>query len=154
MIYLLLAILSSALVSVVMRLSSDKVRHNLGMLTVNYLMCVAVAACYTGLTRLFPAGTETVKTLAMGAVHGGLYLLSFVLFQNSVKKNGVVLAATFMKLGLLVPILKESKLKVQTQLQRNRHQQLEQGYGPDAHECRFAPAADRRRSRRCHGKGL
>lgn len=105
MIYLLLAILSSALVSVEMRLSSDKVRHNLGMLTVNYLMCVAVAACYTGLTRLFPAGTETVKTLAMGAVHGGLYLLSFVLFQNSVKKNGVVLSATFMKLGLLVPIL-------------------------------------------------
>ena len=105
MIYLLLAILSSALVSVVMRLSSDKVRHNLGMLTVNYMMCVAVAACYTGLNRLFLAGEETAKALGMGVVHGMLYLLSFVLFQNSVKKNGMVLSATFMKLGLLVPIL-------------------------------------------------
>ena len=77
MIYLLLAILSSALVSVVMRLSSDKVRHNLGMLTVNYMMCVAVAACYTGLNRLFLAGEETAKALGMGVVHGMLSLFLF-----------------------------------------------------------------------------
>ena len=105
MIYLLLAILSSALVSVVMRLSSDKVRHNFGMLTANYFMCVVVSACYAGMSRLFPGENGLAQTLGMGAVHGILYLLSFVLFQNSVKKNGMVLSATFMKLGLLVPML-------------------------------------------------
>ena len=105
MISLLLAVISSALVSVVMRLSANKVRNNIGMLAMNYLMCVAVAAGYTGLGRLFPGESGLAQTLGMGAVHGLLYLLSFVLFQSSVKKNGMVLSATFMKLGLLVPML-------------------------------------------------
>ena len=39
MLFLLLAILSSSMVSIVMRLSSDKVSANLSMLAVNYLFC-------------------------------------------------------------------------------------------------------------------
>ena len=41
----------------------------------------------------------------MGAIHGILYLASFVIFQYSVGRNGVVLSAIFMKLGLLVPMV-------------------------------------------------
>ena len=53
--YLLLAILSSALVSVLMRLSTDKVKGNVGMLAMNYAMCMAVAGAYTGYNCIFPA---------------------------------------------------------------------------------------------------
>jgi len=105
MIYLILAIACSTLISVIMRISSDKITGNVSMLAMNYLMCVVVAALYTGLDRLFPRGEALPQTLAMGAVHGILYLSSFVLFQHNVKKNGMVLSATFMKLGLLVPIV-------------------------------------------------
>jgi len=105
MIYLLLAILSSAMVSVIMRLSTDKVTGNVSMLAMNYLMCMGVAAAYTGVGKLFNPGAGVGQTLVMGGFNGLLYLLGFVLLQVNVKKNGVVLSATFMKLGLLVPMV-------------------------------------------------
>jgi len=104
MIYLLLAIVSSALVSIIMRLSTDKVQNNISMLSMNYLMCSAVAAVYTGIGSLFPQTEGLGGALGMGVFQGILYLLSFILLQVNVKLNGVVLPATFMKLGLLVPM--------------------------------------------------
>lgn len=105
MVYLLLAILSSVLVSVFMRLSTDRVQQNVGMLWVNYLMCTLLAAVYTGFDALLPTSPALAQTVGMGAIHGALYLISFVLLQVNIQKNGVVLSATFMKLGLLVPIV-------------------------------------------------
>ena len=104
MVYLLLAIASSALVSIIMRLSTDRVTQNVGMLAMNYLTCLLMAAVYTGFDALAPHSPSLSATVGMGAVHGALYLASFVLLQVNVQKNGVVLSATFMKLGLLVPI--------------------------------------------------
>ena len=105
MFYLLLAILSSALISIIMRLSANKVTGKRSMLAANYLTCLVIAGGYAGAANLFPQHTALPQTLAMGAVHGVLYLLSFMLFQWSVGKNGVVLPAVFMKLGLLVPLV-------------------------------------------------
>ena len=105
MIYLLLAIFSSAMVSIVMRLSTNRVRNNVAMLVMNYLMCLILAALYTGIGELFPTSSALGSTLGMGVIHGALYLGSFVLLQANVKRNGVVLSATFMKLGLLVPMV-------------------------------------------------
>ena len=104
MIYLLLAVISSTLVSVIMRLSTDRVKQNVAMLAMNYLMCTLLAVGYTGVGALLPASPALGQTLGMGAVHGALYLAGFVLLQYNVRQNGVVLSATFMKLGLLVPM--------------------------------------------------
>ena len=103
MIYLLLAILSSAMVSIIMRLSNRKVTGNIAMLTVNYLMCFLVSAGYAGFD-LFPSSEGLPSALLMGSVNGLLYLGGFVLLQINVRRNGVVLSSTFMKLGLLVSI--------------------------------------------------
>lgn len=103
--YLLLAILSSALVSVCMRLSTDKVKGNVGMLAMNYVMCMAVAGAYTGYGNIFPAVDGLGKTIGMGAINGILFLAGFVFLQMNVKKNGVVMSSIFMKLGLLVPMV-------------------------------------------------
>ena len=105
MLYLLLAILSSAMVSVIMRLSEDKVTANVSMLAMNYLMCLLVACSYMGFGHAFPQIPGLGQKEALGFVHGLLYLLGFILLQINVKKNGVVLSATFMKLGLLVPMV-------------------------------------------------
>lgn len=102
MLYLVFAILSSAMVSIVMRLSADRVSGSVSMLAFNYMMCTAIAGAYAG--ELFPNGPELAGTLGMGAVNGALYLAAFVLLQLNVKKNGVVLSSIFMKLGLLVPM--------------------------------------------------
>jgi len=105
MIYLFLAILSSVGVSVVMRLSTKRAAGSMVMLSTNYFMCLLIAALFTGFDRLVPASPHLFDTVWMGGVNGALYLSSFVLYQHSVKRNGIVLSSTFMKLGLLVPIL-------------------------------------------------
>lgn len=105
MVYLLLAIASSMLVSVTMRFTEGKIRANLGMLAMNYLMCFCLAAYYTGVGRLLPKDGGLPLTLGMGVFNGFLYFAGFVLMQKNVYKCGVVLTSTFMKLGLLVPIV-------------------------------------------------
>lgn len=104
MIFLLLAILSSTMVSVVMRISSDKISGNISMLAVNYLICAILGAAYAGFGLWLPEESGFSLMLGLGAVSGVLYLAGFVMLQVSIRKNGMVLSAVFMKLGLLVPI--------------------------------------------------
>lgn len=102
--YLLLAMLSSMLVSVTMRMSEKHAKNNVSMLTMNYVMCTLLSFLYAGELRLFPAGeTGFGFTLGWGLFSGAMYLGSFLLLQWNIRKNGVVLPATFMKLGVLVP---------------------------------------------------
>ncbi len=105
MLFLILAIISSALVSIVMRLSTGKVKYNIGMLAANYLTCLAMAFLYTDGLNPFPKSPYIWQTVMLGVFNGLLYLASFVVFQYNVKKNGVVLSSVFMKLGLLVPLV-------------------------------------------------
>ena len=106
MISLCLAVLSSALVSIVMRLSTGRVNHNLGMLTMNYVVCTLLSGLFGGFRGAFDLGDPLVGlTLAMGTVNGFLYLAGFVLMQTNIRKNGVVLSSIFQKLGLLVTLV-------------------------------------------------
>ena len=105
MLYLLLAVLSSTMISVVMRISTDKVSGNLTMLATNYLICIILGAVYTGIPSEMPEGSKVLLTLGLGALNGALLLGGFVLLQSNTRKNGIVLSSIFMKLGLLVPIL-------------------------------------------------
>jgi len=105
MLYLLLAIASSAMIAVIMRISSHKVKANISMLAANYVTCLLLAALYAGFA-VFPLQSPGFwAAVGMGAVNGILYLLGFVLLQYNTRKNGVVLSSVFMKLGLLVPMV-------------------------------------------------
>ena len=105
MLFLVFAILSSSAISIIMRISSDKVSGNLSMLAVNYLTCAILGAAYTGFDLALPETPGSSLTVGLGILNGILYLASFVLFQINTRKNGVVLSAIFMRLGLLVPIV-------------------------------------------------
>lgn len=105
MLNLILAIASSALVSITMRLSGTKIKNNLAMLAVNYLVCLGLAWGYTGFVAPFPQMQGLPFALAIGSINGFLYLAGFALFQVNIRKNGVVLSSIFMKLGLLVSML-------------------------------------------------
>lgn len=104
MINLLLAIACSSMVQIVMRTSTEKVTNNVSMLAVNYAVCMLIAAAYTGFDQLVPmtAGLGTAGIL--GFLQGLIFLLAFILLQYNDRRNGVVLSASFMKLGLLVPV--------------------------------------------------
>lgn len=105
MIYLILAMVSSMLVSVLMRVSGGRSKNNISMLAVNYFMCTLMAVLFSGSSDFFPAQQGLAVTLGLGAISGVMYLASFMLLQWNISRNGVVLPATFMKLGVLVPTL-------------------------------------------------
>lgn len=102
---LLLCILTSALIAVLMRLSSGKVKNPLGMLFSNYLVCTLLGAVYTDFNIFLPQTPRFLTTLGMGLFNGFLYLSSFMTYQRNTYKNGIVLSSIFMKLGLLVPMV-------------------------------------------------
>ena len=103
MMYLILAMVSSMLVSVVMRLSEKQGATGTWKLSVNYVMCAGMSLWFSGSPQLFPAAEGLPTALLLGGVTGVLYLLGFVLLQWNTRRNGVVLPATFMKLGVIVP---------------------------------------------------
>lgn len=103
MIYLALAILSSTMVSVCMRLSESHTKNNTSMLAMNYVMCTLMAGVFALGGGLLPSGEGSAFTWVLGVVSGALYLGSFLLLQWNIRVNGVTLPATFMKLGVLVP---------------------------------------------------
>lgn len=105
MIYLLLAIVSSSLVSIVMRASEKYVKGNHGMLAINYVICTVMAAFYSGMGNLFPKIEGIGFTLGLGICTGVIYLAGLLLVQLNIQKNGVVLTAIFQKLGLIVQVL-------------------------------------------------
>lgn len=105
MVYLLLAILCGALISVLMRLSTEKATGGIGMLAINYLMCTVLAVLFTGGWNAAGGMMGLSGTVFMGIFNGVLYLSGFVLLRYIIEKNGVVLASTFQKLGLLVPMV-------------------------------------------------
>ena len=105
MIYLILAVVSSMLVSVCMRLSEGKAKNNISMLAMNYAMCTLLSVAYAGGMDLFPKTDGLGFALGLGLVSGAMYLGSFMLLQWNIRVNGVVLPATFMKLGVIVPTL-------------------------------------------------
>ena len=105
MVSLLLAILSSSLVSVCMRFSDKRVNGRFSMLAVNYLVCTFLGALYARGNIFCVSASGFGTTFALGIIAGALYLLGFVLLQRSIRKNGIVLSSLYMKLGLLVPIV-------------------------------------------------
>ena len=104
MVYLLLAIASSAAISILMRLSTHTVRGNLTMLATNYLVCSLLGAAYAGFDPALGAPGFGI-TVGLGILNGVLFLVSFLLLQVNTRRSGIVLSSIFMKLGLLVPFV-------------------------------------------------
>ena len=105
MFYLLLAIVQSSMISILLRLSSGKIKANISMLAFNYLTCSILGGLYAGLTPVMTVHSGFGIAVGLGIVNGILLLTSFILMQASVRKNGVVLTSVFTKLGLLVPVV-------------------------------------------------
>ena len=105
MIYLVLAIFCSLMISVVMRISEKYVKNEMGMFMANYAVCAMLALSYikdkTQIATLLSGSANT--TLMLGVISGILYLGGFVLLKFNMTYNGIVMSSTFMKLGVLVP---------------------------------------------------
>ncbi len=101
MLYLILAILSSTLVSVLMRIGSGQSETRKQLLAVNYLTCMGIALIFLRRSETPAEGLGIAA--GFGLIGGILYLTSFLLLQKNVRENGISLSSAFMKLGVTVP---------------------------------------------------
>ena len=105
MLNLILAIVSSSMVSIMMRVGEGRAKNNISMLSVNYFICMILSVIYTGVGSMFQPGNGLSTAITLGVINGFFYIASLVLFQSSVKTNGVVLSSIFMKLGIMMPLV-------------------------------------------------
>ena len=105
MFYLLLAITGSSMISILLRLSSGKVKEGCCLPAFNYLACTILGILYADVDLSVLRNPGFPVALGLGVTNGILLLTSFLLLQMSVRKNGVVLTSIFTKLGLLVPVV-------------------------------------------------
>lgn len=105
MIYLLLAILSSAMVSITMRLSEKHVQNQMMMFMANYAICTILSYLFMDSFTKANLPSMTPITFWLGVISGILYLVSFVYLKVNMKYNGIILSSTFTKLGVLIPTL-------------------------------------------------
>ena len=103
MLYLILAILSSALVSIFMRIGESHIKNQMSMFMANYAVCVILSLLFMNIDASILH--VDVVAIVLGVVSGVLYLGSFMLLKYNITHNGVVLSSTFMKLGVLIPTI-------------------------------------------------
>ena len=103
MFYLILAILSSGMVSITMRASEKYITNKMAMFMSNYAICIALSAAFMDWKNM-SAGLG-VPALTLGIISGVLYLVSFIFLKYNMQHNGIVLSSTFMKLGVLIPTI-------------------------------------------------
>ena len=110
MIYLILAIVSSSLISIFMRLSENYIKNEMGMFMANYALCSVLAigfmdkSAIASMSSLLGTSNQHL-TVIIGIITGTLFLGGFLFLKYNMKYNGIVLSSTFMKLGVLIPTL-------------------------------------------------
>ena len=102
MIFLISAVLSSSLISVIMRAFEGRCRHKSGLFVVNYFTCMVLACLFAGRIAVYTPQPGFGLALVLGCISGVLFLVCFVLLQLNIQKNGVAMASTFMKLGVVL----------------------------------------------------
>ena len=78
MFYLLLAIISSVLISFIMRYIEPRVQNQMGMFMSNYLICALLSCVFMQNVPWITLQTMTLKDSLIGIVTGVMYLYSFV----------------------------------------------------------------------------
>ena len=103
MVALILAIVSSASMTLVLKLFRGQSGNRFGILLGNYLTCVVIALLSIPRKSMLWTGSET--TALLGIIGGGFFVAALVAMQTSVRVNGATLTAAFAKLGLVVSLL-------------------------------------------------
>ena len=102
MIYLFLAALCSATLTLVLKLFRNPKGNRFGIILGNYLTCVLIA--FLQMPEKGNLFSVSSSTLLMSTVAGFLYVAGLVLIQTSVKVNGATMTSAFSKLSLIVPL--------------------------------------------------
>ena len=102
-IYLVLAILSSAMMAIILKVFSREEENRYAILMGNYLACVVVG--FLSLPEKTLVFHIDAVTLLCSMVGGILFTGGLVCMQTGIRVNGASLTAAFARLGLIVPLV-------------------------------------------------
>lgn len=103
MIYLIAGLISSAIVSLVLKICSRWEYDRYGMFATNYLSCL-IPFIFSQIGKELPALDDDFSFCFIFAILNGLlYLAGLLMNQINVKRNGAILQSTFARLGVMVP---------------------------------------------------
>ena len=102
MIFLILAIVSSASMTLAMKALRGQRGNRFALILGNYLMCIVLSFAFLPDKALFWRGSPL--TPGLGLAGGVIFVAGLVSMQSSIRVNGATLSAAFAKLGLLVPL--------------------------------------------------
>ena len=103
MIYLIAGLISSAIVSLVLKICSRWEYDRYGMFAINYLSCL-IPFIFSQIGKELPALDDDFAFCSIFALLNGiLYLAGLLMNQINVKRNGAILQSTFARLGVMVP---------------------------------------------------
>ena len=126
MIYLFLAILSSASIAMILKFSETKNFNRYAVTSMNYIVAFSISLALSpmssseGLSFSIPSmlkelSSDSVAKLSIsgsftwailiGLIGGVLYFLGFIFIQKSIKINGVGITGAVSKIGILIPML-------------------------------------------------
>ena len=101
-IWLLLAIVSSASMSIVLKLFQGRSGNRYTILLGNYLTCILLSLLFLPEKSIL-LQTSPV-TLICGVIGGFFFVAGLICMQSSIAVNGAILTSAFARLGLLVPL--------------------------------------------------
>lgn len=104
MLYLLLAPICSAIISLLLRIGNDHVPNTAAITTAGYTASMLFALLSLGGSAGFSAAVSS-QALPLGLAAGAAYLLDMVLYQWCIRRHGTILPGTFNKMGIILPIL-------------------------------------------------
>lgn len=105
MIYLLLAILTSAAIPIIFKYAHRKALNEAVVITMNYLTISVLTGTLLVIKGTFLDWSDPLKVRAaiFGLVSGVFFYVGFYLYQRSVRACGATLAGAFGKIGILIP---------------------------------------------------
>lgn len=101
--YLILAVLSSALMAIILKIFSTEGENRYSILMGNYLACVIVG--FLSLPEKSLILRMDGITLICSVIGGFLFTAGLVSMQIGIRINGAALTAAFARLGLIVPLM-------------------------------------------------
>ncbi len=107
MIFLFLAILSSASIALILKSSENRDLNRYAVTSANYVAAFSISLILSlhSSTIKFEAGPSLYSALFIGLFGGFLYFLGFIFIQKSIRENGVGITGAVSKTGIILPVI-------------------------------------------------
>ncbi|MDY0016986.1 MAG: EamA family transporter [Candidatus Delongbacteria bacterium] len=105
MIYLFLAIISSASIAVILKFSENRNLNRYAVTSANYVAAFTISLLMNFGVGKIQGESNLNGVMGLGAFAGLLYFLGFIFIQKSIKENGVGITGAVSKIGIILPVV-------------------------------------------------